>query len=161
MSGLALRTRAGEPSEDAARRGLLAWVASVDHKQIGIMYMLSSLLFFGIGGIEALLIRIQLSVPDNHFLGPDTFNQVFTMHGTTMIFLVVMPMLTGIVDLRDSADDRRARHGVPAAERDELLAPAIRRRSAVFQFLRRRCAERRMVQLHAAERASVLDLQRT
>ncbi|MGC1343020.1 MAG: cbb3-type cytochrome c oxidase subunit I, partial [Candidatus Binataceae bacterium] len=96
MSGLALRTRAGEPSEDAARRGLLAWVASVDHKQIGIMYMLSSLLFFGIGGIEALLIRIQLAVPNNHFLGPDTFNQVFTMHGTTMIFLVVMPMLAGM-----------------------------------------------------------------
>lgn len=96
MSGLAIRTRAGEPSEAAARRGLLAWVASVDHKQIGIMYMLSSLLFFGIGGIEALLIRIQLAVPNNHFLGPDTFNQIFTMHGTTMIFLVVMPMLAGM-----------------------------------------------------------------
>ncbi len=96
MSGLAVRTRAGEPSEAAARRGLLAWVASVDHKQIGIMYLLSSLLFFGIGGIEALLIRIQLAVPNNHFLGPDAFNQIFTMHGTTMIFLVVMPTLAGM-----------------------------------------------------------------
>ncbi|MGH7778739.1 MAG: cytochrome c oxidase subunit I [Candidatus Binataceae bacterium] len=96
MSGLALTRRLGEPSAEAARKGLLAWVASVDHKQIGIMYMLSSLLFFAIGGFEALLIRIQLAVPNNHFLSPDTFNQIFTMHGTTMIFLVVMPMLAGI-----------------------------------------------------------------
>ncbi|HVA77476.1 MAG TPA: cytochrome c oxidase subunit I [Candidatus Binataceae bacterium] len=96
MSGLAVSGRIGEPSAAAARRGLLAWVASVDHKQIGIMYMLSALLFFAIGGFEALLIRIQLAVPNNHFLSPDTFNQIFTMHGTTMIFLVVMPMLAGM-----------------------------------------------------------------
>ncbi|MBF6568650.1 MAG: cytochrome c oxidase subunit I [Candidatus Binataceae bacterium] len=81
---------ASEPHE-----GLLSWVASVDHKQIGIMYMLGALVFFGIGGIEALLMRIQLAVPNNHFLPPDAYNQLFTMHGTTMIFLVVMPMLTG------------------------------------------------------------------
>jgi cytochrome c oxidase subunit 1/cytochrome c oxidase subunit I+III len=96
VSGLAVRVRAGEPSEAAAHRGLLAWVASVDHKQIGIMYMLSVLLFFALGGVEALLIRIQLAVPNNHLLDPDTFNQIFTMHGTTMIFLVVMPMLAGM-----------------------------------------------------------------
>ncbi|MHB8382463.1 MAG: cytochrome c oxidase subunit I, partial [Candidatus Binataceae bacterium] len=96
MSGLALTTRTGEPSAAASHKGLLAWVASVDHKQIGIMYMLSVLLFFALGGIEALMIRIQLAVPNNHFLGPDAFNQVFTMHGTTMIFLVVMPMLVGM-----------------------------------------------------------------
>jgi len=96
VSGAAAAMRAGEPSRAAAHRGLLAWVASVDHKQIGVMYMLSALLFFGIGGFEALLIRVQLAVPNNHFLGPDTFNQIFTMHGTTMIFLVVMPMLAGM-----------------------------------------------------------------
>jgi cytochrome c oxidase subunit I len=96
VSGFAVSGRIGEPSAAAARRGLLAWVASVDHKQIGIMYMLSALVFFAIGGFEALLIRIQLAVPNNHFLGPDTFNQIFTMHGTTMIFLVVMPMLAGM-----------------------------------------------------------------
>ncbi|HVA81714.1 MAG TPA: hypothetical protein VNF29_12380, partial [Candidatus Binataceae bacterium] len=73
MSGAAAAMRAGEPSPAAAHRGLLAWVASVDHKQIGVMYMLSALLFFGIGGFEALLIRVQLAVPNNHFLGPDTF----------------------------------------------------------------------------------------
>jgi cytochrome c oxidase subunit I len=82
--------------EFTAPEGLLSWVASVDHKQIGIMYMLGALLFFGVGGIEALLMRIQLAMPNNHFLSPDTFNQLFTMHGTTMIFLVLMPMLTGL-----------------------------------------------------------------
>ena len=77
------------------REGLLAWVASVDHKQIGILYIISSLLFFGIGGIEALIIRLQLMAPGLHIVSPDTFDQMFTMHGTTMIFLFVMPMLTG------------------------------------------------------------------
>lgn len=76
--------------------GLLAWVASVDHKQIGIMYLLTTLFFFAVGGVEALLIRIQLARPENTFLSPDAYNQIFSMHGTTMVFLVVMPMLIGI-----------------------------------------------------------------
>lgn len=75
--------------------GLLAWVASVDHKQIGIMYLLASLLFFLVGGTEALLMRIQLARPENTFLSPQTYNEIFTMHGTTMIFLVVVPVLLG------------------------------------------------------------------
>ncbi len=78
--------------------GLLAWVSSVDHKKIGIMYLLASLVFFGAGGIEALLIRIQLAWPMNTFLSPRTFDQIFTMHGTTMIFLVAVPVLTGIAN---------------------------------------------------------------
>src|ERR1700680_3665221 len=77
------------------REGLLAWVASVDHKQIGILYFISSMLFFLIGGIEALVIRVQLLAPRLHIISPETFDQMFTMHGTTMIFLFVMPMLTG------------------------------------------------------------------
>jgi cytochrome c oxidase subunit I len=76
--------------------GLLSWFSSVDHKQIGIMYLILTLFFFCIGGLEALLIRIQLAQPGEKFLSPDAYNQVFTMHGTTMIFLVVMPMLIGI-----------------------------------------------------------------
>jgi len=80
------------PSE---REGLLAWIASVDHKQIGILYMISAMFFFLIGGIEALVIRIQLLAPGLHIVSPETFDQMFTMHGTTMIFLFVMPMLTG------------------------------------------------------------------
>jgi len=76
--------------------GLLAWVASIDHKQIGIMYLIATLFFFLVGGIEALLMRIQLIRPENDFISPEVFNQLFTMHGTTMIFFVVMPFLIGI-----------------------------------------------------------------
>ncbi len=76
--------------------GLLQWFSSVDHKQLGIMYLLTALLFFIAGGIEIMLIRIQLIVPENTFLSPDTYNQLFTMHGTTMIFLVLMPALIGL-----------------------------------------------------------------
>jgi cytochrome c oxidase subunit I len=77
-------------------RGPFGWVATVDHKRIGILYLLTSLAFFLVGGVEALLIRIQLARPNAHFLSPDAYNQIFTMHGTTMIFLVVMPTLVGL-----------------------------------------------------------------
>ncbi len=76
-------------------QGLLQWISSVDHKMIGVMYLFLALLFFLIGGVEALLMRIQLATPVNHFLGPETYNQIFTMHGTTMIFLVAMPAIFG------------------------------------------------------------------
>ncbi len=77
-------------------QGLLSWVSTVDHKQIGILYMITTLFFFVVGGLEALLMRIQLAQPQEKFLSPQAYNQIFTMHGTTMIFLVVMPMLIGI-----------------------------------------------------------------
>ncbi|PQO44113.1 cytochrome c oxidase subunit I [Blastopirellula marina] len=77
---------------------LHGWVTTVDHKRIGILYILMSLVFMVVGGVEALLIRLQLWVPNNDLIGPDTFNQLFTMHGTTMIFFVVMPMLTGFAN---------------------------------------------------------------
>jgi cytochrome c oxidase subunit I len=76
-------------------RGLAGWVASIDHKQIGILYILSALVFFLVGVGEALAMRIQLMRPLNTFLSPQTYNQVFTMHGTTMVFLVAMPLLFG------------------------------------------------------------------
>jgi cytochrome c oxidase subunit I len=76
-------------------RGLLSWVSSVDHKQIGLMYIAASVFFFLVGAGLAVLMRTQLIRPENHLMGPDTYNQIFTMHGTTMIFLVVMPMLVG------------------------------------------------------------------
>ncbi len=75
--------------------GVLAWLSTVDHKQIGVMYLCVTFFFFVVGGIEALLIRLQLASPDNHALTPQAYNQIFTMHGVTMIFLVVMPMLIG------------------------------------------------------------------
>ncbi|GAC1427638.1 MAG: hypothetical protein NVSMB65_00450 [Chloroflexota bacterium] len=79
----------------SAPEGLLSWVSSVDHKQIGIMYLLATFVFFLLGGVEAMLIRLQLAQPNNGLLQPDSYNQAFTMHGTTMIFLVIMPMLIG------------------------------------------------------------------
>jgi cytochrome c oxidase subunit I len=71
------------------------WVTTVDHKRIGILYILSSLLFLGFGGVEALIIRIQLVRSHNNFVSPQVFNRMFTMHGTTMIFFMVMPVLFG------------------------------------------------------------------
>jgi cytochrome c oxidase subunit I len=78
--------------------GALTWVKTTDHKLIGIMYLVSTLVFFLIGGLEALVIRLQLAVPDNHVVSPQVYNQLFTMHGTTMIFLVTMPVLIGFAN---------------------------------------------------------------
>jgi cytochrome c oxidase subunit 1 len=71
------------------------WVVTVDHKKLGILYILYGLVFLIIGGIEATIMRIQLIVPHNHFVSPEVFNRMFTMHGTTMIFFVIMPLLFG------------------------------------------------------------------
>jgi cytochrome c oxidase subunit 1 len=75
---------------------LYSWVATVDHKRLGLMYMASAIIFFLIAGIMAMVIRAQLIVPENHVVGPDTFNRLFTMHGTTMVFLVGMPIIAGM-----------------------------------------------------------------
>ena len=71
------------------------WLTTVDHKKIGIMYILYSLMFLVIAGLEAVIIRIQLAVPNNTFVSPQLFNRLFTMHGTTMVFFVGMPILFG------------------------------------------------------------------
>jgi len=71
---------------------LWSWITTVDHKRIGIMYALGAIFFLLVGGVEALLMRIQLAVPNSDFLDAELYNQLFTMHGTTMIFLVAMPM---------------------------------------------------------------------
>jgi len=72
--------------------GLVNWLTTVDHKKIGIMYGAAALFFLIIGGVAALLIRLQLAVPNNELLSADFYNQVYTMHGTVMVFLVVMPI---------------------------------------------------------------------
>ncbi len=72
-----------------------SWVVTVDHKKLGILYIGYALIFLVIAGIEALLIRIQLAIPHNTFVSPQSFNRLFTMHGTTMVFLVGMPILFG------------------------------------------------------------------
>lgn len=71
---------------------LIGWLTTVDHKKIGLLYFFSAIFFLIVGGFEAMLIRTQLFVPDNNFLVGMDFNKTFTMHGTTMIFLVVMPL---------------------------------------------------------------------
>jgi cytochrome c oxidase subunit I len=73
-------------------RGLVSWLTTVDHKRIGILYGASALAFFAIGGLEALLMRLQLAFPGGRLVSAETFNQLFTMHGTTMVFLAVMPL---------------------------------------------------------------------
>ncbi|HMD87884.1 MAG TPA: cytochrome c oxidase subunit I [Anaerolineaceae bacterium] len=75
-----------------------AWIFSTNHKVIGINYLVTAFFFFAVGGIEALLIRVQLGAPNNTVLTPEQYNQVFTMHGTTMIFLFAMPVLVGFAN---------------------------------------------------------------
>jgi cytochrome c oxidase subunit I+III len=76
-------------------RGVLGWLTTTDHKRIGLLYFFTTLAFFGAGGIEALLMRTQLSQPNEKLLSPETYDQLMTMHGVTMIFLFVIPMSTG------------------------------------------------------------------
>ncbi len=90
------------PAEGAGGRGILrrptrttgfwGWITTVDHKRIGILYGVSAFLFFLIGGSEALLMRLQLAQPNGHILSAASYNELFTMHGITMVFLVVMPL---------------------------------------------------------------------
>ncbi|MBV9212309.1 MAG: cytochrome c oxidase subunit I [Actinobacteria bacterium] len=77
------------------RPGLLGWLTTCDHKRIGILYLFTSLAFFAAGGVEALLVRTQLITPNNTLLGPEKYDQMFTMHGVTMVFLFVIPISIG------------------------------------------------------------------
>ncbi len=75
-----------------AKTGLTSWLTTVDHKRIGVLYGITAIAFLLLGGVEALLIRLQLAVPNNTLLTAHQYNQLFTMHGTTMIFLAIMPL---------------------------------------------------------------------
>ncbi|HVA30846.1 MAG TPA: cytochrome c oxidase subunit I [Gaiellaceae bacterium] len=83
------------PVVDWKQGKVASWLVTVDHKRIGIMYIATSLVFFALGGILALLMRAQLATPNESFLTKSSYDQVMTMHGTTMIFLVVVPILAG------------------------------------------------------------------
>lgn len=74
------------------------WVTTVDHKKLGLLYLIYAIIFLLVGGAEAIAIRIQLATPNSHFLSPDTYNRLFTMHGTTMVFLMGMPFLFGLAN---------------------------------------------------------------
>src|SRR6056300_400898 len=77
---------------------LKPWLTTTDHKEVGIMYFLFGFFFFLVGGLLALLFRIQLALPENDFLTYDEYNSFFTLHGTTMIFLAAMPMIAGFMN---------------------------------------------------------------
>ena len=92
-------TTADRPAHEATAahqpespKGLWSWITTTDHKRIGILYGVSAFMFFLIGGIEALLMRLQLAQADNTLIPAETYNQLFTMHGTTMVFLAIMPL---------------------------------------------------------------------
>jgi cytochrome c oxidase subunit I len=89
-------------SEVSAKRPLTLrlheWVTTVDHKRLGILYIVYALMFLLVGGVEATVMRIQLIRPHNDFVSPQAFNRMFTMHGTTMIFFVAMPLMFGFAN---------------------------------------------------------------
>ncbi|WP_370325237.1 cytochrome c oxidase subunit I [Euzebya sp.] len=91
-SGATTPRRGGLFRRPVETSGWRSWLTTVDHKRIGIMYAFASLVFFAVGGLEALAIRAQLAGPNGEILSADVYNQVFTMHGLTMIFFVVMPL---------------------------------------------------------------------
>lgn len=95
---IAAPARAGLFTRPNWETGPLSWLTTVDHKRLGILYIVTSFLFLAAGSIEALLIRLQLMVPNNTILGPDTYNQMFTMHGVTMVFLAIMPLGIGFAN---------------------------------------------------------------
>ncbi|MGI8683798.1 MAG: cytochrome c oxidase subunit I [Acidimicrobiales bacterium] len=79
-------------------KGWLSWLTTTDHKRIGIMYLFVTFLFFILGGVEALIMRVQLAVPDGTAVTPETYNGLVSMHGTTMIFLFVVPVFAGFAN---------------------------------------------------------------
>ncbi len=79
-------------------KGWLGWITTTDHKRIGIMYLFATFLFFILGGVEALIMRVQLAVPDGTAISPETYNGLVSMHGTTMIFLFVVPVFAGFAN---------------------------------------------------------------
>ena len=81
-----------------APRGWLSWLTTTDHKRIGIMYLVLTFTFFLIGGVEALIIRLQLAQPDNTLVTPEAYNALVTMHGSTMIFLFFVPVIAGFAN---------------------------------------------------------------
>jgi cytochrome c oxidase subunit I len=104
-----MATTALTPAASAYRSGLYEWLTTTDHKKIGILYVVNSFIFFLLGGILALGIRTELALPGVQFVDGEVYNQLFTMHGTTMIFLFIIPVLVGfgnyVVPLQIGAPD--------------------------------------------------------
>jgi len=92
---VAVSVEAPPVTADWKRGRVTSWLTTTDHKRIGILYIATSLVFFGAGGILALLMRAQLATPNEHFVTRNSYDELFTIHGTTMVFLVVVPILAG------------------------------------------------------------------
>ena len=92
---MAVRAEVQPYRADWKRGRVTSWLTTADHKRIGVLYIVTSLAFFLIGGLLSLFMRAQLAVPNEHFVTRDRYNELFTMHGTTMVFLVVVPILAG------------------------------------------------------------------
>src|SRR5262249_37010555 len=86
------------PAESPLLDRIHEWIVTVDHKRLGLMYVLYGILFMVVAGLEATAMRIQLALPNNLFVSPQVFNQLFTMHGTTMVFFVGMPIIFGFAN---------------------------------------------------------------
>ena len=95
---VAAPTGAGVFTRPNWEAGWLSWLTTVDHKRLGILYIVTSFLFMAAASVEAFLIRLQLAVPNNTLLAPDAYNQMFTMHGVTMVFLAIMPLGIGFAN---------------------------------------------------------------
>ncbi len=95
---MAARAERAPVSLVLSRGRLSSWLTTVDHKRIGILYIVTTLVFFVAGGILALLMRAQLATPDEHVVTKNSYNELFTMHGTTMIFLVIVPVWAGLAN---------------------------------------------------------------
>ena len=128
--------RAAHPAQ-----GWLAWLTTTDHKKIGILYIVTAFVFMLLGGVEALIMRLQLGEAENTLVSPETYNGLVTMHGTTMVFLFVIPLIAGfgnylvpLMGARDMASQ---------AERPVLLAHAVRR-SGLLQLAVLRAAAGRL-----------------
>ena len=136
--------------------GWKSWLFTVDHKKIGIMYGVAAMVFFVVGGIEALLIRLQLARPNGTILSAGTYNEMFTMHGTTMVFLFVMPMAAAfanyLVPLQIGARDV----AFPRMNALGLLDVPVRRPLPLPQPVPRRRPRRRLVRLRPEHRPAVL-----
>ncbi len=135
--------RAGAEGRAPVLEALHDWVTTVDHKRLGILYVVYGIVFLAIGGLEAAIMRIQLAIPNNHFVSPQVFNRLMTMHGTTMVFFVGVPILFGfanyLVPLMIGARDM----AFPRLNAFGFWITRVRRSAPLLQLRRRRGARRR------------------
>ena len=103
-------------------KGLWSWLTTLDHKRIGILYMITVLTFFFIGGVFAMLIRAELFSPGATFMDGATYNQMMTFHGAIMVFMVIIPGIPGLFRKYDFASSHRGQGcGIPSVESFKLV----------------------------------------